>query len=187
MQSLVPQVGPLIYEPARKIESEEEKIVRYERVIDTLRKQMENERRLLKAARTQLNRDISQKTELEVLLKQAVDKVMSERKAHKKQTQQRVYTCQPGLGVTSQKVAGIQSVSNDQMEAEQDLTQHERERVIELMLSQERVISLLYDKTFHMTQVQDQGANAATQQDIDHLRRQQQEMAWRQQQDQQQM
>lgn len=61
-------------------------------MIDTLRKQMENERRLLKNARMQYNRDISQKTELEVLLKQAVDKVMSERKAHKRQTQQRVYT-----------------------------------------------------------------------------------------------
>lgn len=103
-QSFLPasqQLGPLIYEPARKVESEEEKIVRYERVIDTLRKQMENERKLLKQARTQLNRDISQKTELEVLLKQAVDKVMNERKAHKKQTQQRVYTSQPGMGVTS--------------------------------------------------------------------------------------
>lgn len=32
-----------------------------------------------------------------------------------------------------------------------DLNQHERERVIELMLSQERVISLLYEKTFPMT------------------------------------
>lgn len=55
LQSLVPpsnQLGPLIYEPARKVESEEDKIVRYERVIDTLRKQMENERRLLKHART---------------------------------------------------------------------------------------------------------------------------------------
>lgn len=97
-------MGPLFYEPARKIESEEEKILRYERVIETLRKQMENERKLLKGARSQLNRDISQKTELEVLLKQAVDKVMNERKAHKKQSQQRVYTSQPGMGVTSQKV-----------------------------------------------------------------------------------
>ena len=61
-QSFLPtsqQLGPLFYEPARKIESEEEKIVRYERVIETLRKQMENERKLLKQARTQLNRDIS--------------------------------------------------------------------------------------------------------------------------------
>lgn len=44
------------------------------------------------------------------------------------------------------------------------------------------MISLLYDKTFHMTQVQEQGSNQqATQQDIEYLRRQQQEMAWRQQ------
>lgn len=30
--------GPLHYEPARKVETEMEKMVRYERVIDTLRK-----------------------------------------------------------------------------------------------------------------------------------------------------
>ncbi len=79
------QTGPLFYEPVRKQETEEDKVTRYERVIDTLRKQMENERRLLKQARIQLNRDMSSKTELEILLKQAVDKVISERKAHKKQ------------------------------------------------------------------------------------------------------
>lgn len=137
-QSFLPtnqQLGPLFYEPTRKVESEEEKIVRYERVIETLRKQMENERKLLKQARSQLNRDITQKTELEVLLKQAVDKVMNERKAHKKQSQQRVYTSQPGMGVTSQKVTATQAVVNEQNEQEQELTQHERERVIELMLS----------------------------------------------------
>lgn len=50
-QSFLPlsqQTGPLFYEPVRKQESEEDKVTRYERVIDTLRKQMENERRLLK-------------------------------------------------------------------------------------------------------------------------------------------
>jgi len=40
---------------------------------------MEQERKNLKAARMQYNRDISQKTELECLLKQAVDKVVAER------------------------------------------------------------------------------------------------------------
>lgn len=43
--------GPLVYEPAKKVESEDEKVVRYERVIEKLRKMMEHERKLLKTAR----------------------------------------------------------------------------------------------------------------------------------------
>ena len=39
-------------------------------------------------------------------------------------------------------------------EEENELNQHERERVIELMLSQERVIALLYEKTFPMTSLE---------------------------------
>jgi hypothetical protein len=61
VQSFLPksqQEGPLFFEPARKQETEEEKVMRYERVIETLRKQMENERKLLKQARAQLNRDM---------------------------------------------------------------------------------------------------------------------------------
>ena len=41
-------MGPLFYEPAKKVESEDEKRVRYERVIDKLRKMMEHERKILK-------------------------------------------------------------------------------------------------------------------------------------------
>lgn len=98
------QEGPLFFEPARKQETEEDKVLRYERVIETLRKQMENERKLLKQARAQLNKDMQQKTELEILLKQAVDKVLNERRQHKKQNQQRVYTTHAGMGVSSAKV-----------------------------------------------------------------------------------
>jgi hypothetical protein len=36
------------------------------------------------------------------------------------------------------------------------------------------VITLLYDKTFHMTQVQEQGTSQVNEQDIEFLRRQQQ-------------
>lgn len=59
-----------------------------------------------------------------------------------------------------------------EQETEQELTQHERERVIELLLSQERVISLLYDKTFHMTQVQE--GSKVTEKDIEYLKARQQ-------------
>jgi hypothetical protein len=117
----------LIYEPAKKIESEDDKVVRYERVIDKLRKMMEHERKLLKFARTQYQKETQSKTELEVLLKCAVDKVFGERKTHRKQAQQKMYTNQAGLGVTSRK--------DDNAVEEEELSQHERERVIELLLS----------------------------------------------------
>ena len=76
--------GPLIYEPARKTETDEDKEVRYDRVIQKLRKMVHNERKLTKVTRANYQKEISQKTELEILLKQAVEKVFAERKAYKK-------------------------------------------------------------------------------------------------------
>ena len=79
----------------------------------------------------------------------------------------KVYTTQPGLGVgvnlvnpgqTTNKgginaaIPGVASFDEDN-----ELNQHERERVIELMLSQERVIALLYEKTFMMTSTEVKG------------------------------
>ena len=109
------------------MESEDDKVVRYERVIEKLRKMMEHERKLLKLARTQYQKETASKTELEVLLKCAVDKVFGERQTHRKQAQQKIYTNQAGLGVTSRK--------GDIGVEEEELNQHERERVIELLLS----------------------------------------------------
>ena len=45
---------------------------------------LNNERKTLKFCRIQYNKELSSKTELEELLKQAVDKVKSERKQHKR-------------------------------------------------------------------------------------------------------
>ena len=45
-------------------------------------------------------------------------------------------------------------MGGDGDEAGYELNQHERERVIELLLSQERVIALLYEKTFPMTSLE---------------------------------
>ena len=85
----------------------------------------------------------------------------------------KVYTTQPGLGVgvnlvnpsqnnafSAGAVPGTHSYDEDN-----ELNQHERERVIELMLSQERVISLLYEKTFPMTSTEMPGADGL--QDMD--------------------
>lgn len=89
--------------------------------------------------------------------------MIAERKAHRRQAQQKVYT-QPQAGL------GVQSGKTDPPgQEEEDLNQHERERVIELMLSQERVIALLYDKTFTMTSME---ANPpGMHEDIEALRR----------------
>lgn len=156
--------GPLVYVAPRKVETEEEKLRRYDRVMEKLRKMMQHERRLLKAARQQYNKELASKTELEILLKQAVDKVKSERKQHRKQAQMKVYTTQPGLGVGVNLVNPTQGTSSggavpgtNSHEEENELNQHERERVIELMLSQERVIALLYEKTFMMTSTENVG------------------------------
>ena len=45
--------GPLVYMPQRKTESEEEKVKRYERVIEKLKKMLDHERKLLRQGRLQ--------------------------------------------------------------------------------------------------------------------------------------
>jgi|JI9StandDraft_2_1071091.scaffolds.fasta_scaffold347411_2 hypothetical protein len=45
--------APMTYAPKRKVETEEEKIQRYERVIEKMKKMLDHERKNLKGARTQ--------------------------------------------------------------------------------------------------------------------------------------
>ena len=183
--------GPLVYMPPRKVETEEEKLLRFDRVMEKLRKMMQHERRLLKTARLQYNKELASKTELEILLKQAVDKVRSERKQHKRHAQKKEYTTQPGLGVGVNLVTPAQAAGamigtvggtngpGGAFDEDNELNQHERERVIELMLSQERVISLLYEKTFPMTTAEHNTAEDMD--DMAQLDRQQQMMMMQQQ------
>lgn len=71
--------NPLVYIPKQKVETEDEKVMRYERVIDKLKKMLEHERRLLKTARTQYQREMGTKTELEQLLRETVETVRAEK------------------------------------------------------------------------------------------------------------
>ena len=61
-------------------ESEEAKILRYERVIDQLKKMVDNVKKQNKVTRQTFEREIASKTELEHYLKKVVDKVIKERK-----------------------------------------------------------------------------------------------------------
>lgn len=68
-----------------------------------------------------------------------------------------MYTATHGLGISVnlvQQPNTANGFSGQVTEDDYDLNQHERERVIELLLSQERVIALLYDKTFAMTSME---------------------------------
>ena len=85
----------------------------------------------------------------------------------------KVYTTQPGLGVGVNLITPNQggavgiSSGGQATDGDTDLNKHERERVIELMLSQERVISLLYDKTFPMTSMEMD--NVRNMQDVENI------------------
>jgi DNA repair exonuclease SbcCD ATPase subunit len=85
------QANPLVYIPKQKTETEDEKVLRYERVIDKLKKMLEHERRLLKGARQQYQREMGVKTELEVLLRETVEQVIAEKqKANSKRMTSKV-------------------------------------------------------------------------------------------------
>eukprot|EP00347_Sterkiella_histriomuscorum_P016962 403351189 len=140
-QTIQPQ-GPLIYQPHRKVESEEEKVKRYERVIEKLKKMLDHERKSLRMGRLQYQREMQSKTELEHLLRETVEQVRQERRNNVKKSQ--------SMG-GAKFINSMNNAGDNSNEDISDLTQSERERVIELLLSQERVIALLYEKTFPMT------------------------------------
>jgi len=78
---------------------------------------------------------MQQRTEIEVLLRQCLDDVKAEIMRHRLDHEQKDGGM-PGAGVpvTAMSV--------------HELTTQDRERVLELLLSQQRVVQLLYSKTF---------------------------------------
>lgn len=136
--------------PQKKVETEEEKVKRYERVIEKLKKMLDHERKQLKQGRVQYQREMQSKTELEHILRETVEQVRQDRKNNQKKNSQ--------IGGAKFIMQTPAQTDNEDLS---DLTQQERERVIELLLSQERVIALLYEKTFPMTSTDNNKINYA--------------------------
>ena len=105
----------------QQAESEE----RYKEVVSRLKRLLDVERRNLQAVRAAHAKDMQSRTELELLLRACVDDVRKEVGALR------------GKGANAAAGVGVD-----------ELGPKERERVLELLLSQERVVSLLYERTF---------------------------------------
>jgi len=102
---------------------------RYQDIIKRLKRLLEIERRNLRQVRTAHVAELEHRTELEAFLRQCIDDVKVEigRRRNEMNTV---------LGSEHEATALLEFSAAD------------RERVMELLLSQERVINLLYDKTF---------------------------------------
>lgn len=112
-----------------------EREVKYRDAVTRLKRMVETEKRASRALRHQQAEMLQQRTELEVLLKQCLDDVKAEIIRHRLEHERKDG---PGLPAPGQP-ASTMSVH--------ELSAQDRERVLELLLSQQRVVQLLYSKT----------------------------------------
>lgn len=105
-------------------------------MVDNVRKQNKN-------TRTQFEKEVQSKTELEHYLKKAVNKVMKERKKNQDQTKKDRKQSAKFYITALDSAPDIRATGND---SQNDFTQEERERIIEILLAQDKVINLLYDR-----------------------------------------
>eukprot|EP00747_Dinoflagellata_sp_TGD_P165865 gnl/TRDRNA2_/TRDRNA2_187819_c0_seq1.p1 gnl/TRDRNA2_/TRDRNA2_187819_c0~~gnl/TRDRNA2_/TRDRNA2_187819_c0_seq1.p1 ORF type:complete len:437 (+),score=129.05 gnl/TRDRNA2_/TRDRNA2_187819_c0_seq1:166-1476(+) len=113
-----------------------EREVKYRDAITKLKRMVESERKQVRALKEQQAAIMQQRTELEVLLRQCLDdvkaEIMRQRLSHERKDGPSLP--EPGAPIASMSV--------------HELTAQDRERVLELLLSQQRVVQLLYNKTF---------------------------------------
>lgn len=114
---------------------------RYKEINTRLRRLLADERKALQTVRLNYSTELRCRTEMEMLLRQCVDDVRKEISVRTFSTPSRAGS-RPGSSGAS-ATPGPSSSS---------FTQADRERALELLLSQERVISLVYSKTFPITQ-----------------------------------
>lgn len=111
-----------------------EREMSYRNAVQELKRMVEAERRTSRANKQHMNALLQARTELEVLLQHCLDDVKSEIARHQAEEDK------GGLRLPGAEGAEALSVH--------DLSAQDRERVLELLLSQKRVVELLYSKTF---------------------------------------
>jgi len=114
-----------------------EREVTYRDAITKLKRMVEQERKTSRGLKQQQAEMLQQRTELEVLLRQCLDDVKAEILRHRAEGN----GDNPGGGFPGPGQA-ISSLSVN------ELTAQDRERVLELLLSQQRVVQLLYSRAF---------------------------------------
>ena len=112
---------------------------RYREIVAKLKRLLEVERRNLRAVRAAHAQDLESRTELEALLRACVQDVKHEIGLQRQQS---------AGGKGSSSSFGASSASKHREVGLGDFGPQERERVMELLLSQERVVTLLYERTF---------------------------------------
>lgn len=113
-----------------------EREVKFREAVVKLKRMVEAERKSNRALRQQHAEILQQRMELEVLLRQCLDDVKAEIMRHRLENERKDG---PPLHAPGQSVATM---------SVHELTPQDRERVLELLLSQQRVVQLLYSKTF---------------------------------------
>jgi hypothetical protein len=122
-----------------------------------LKKLQETERSNFAKVRAAYAADLKTRTELEIMLRQVVEDVRVNIVRHRKlahisanaMTQSTPNLHAHAAAHQLPKLKGIAAASADPQPFEaSELTQEDRERVIEVVVSQERVVALLYKKAF---------------------------------------
>lgn len=128
---------------------------RYKEVNIRLRRLLAEEKKALTVTRNNYAAELRARTEMELLLRSCVEEV---RKEIAKRHMESAYSSNPnktgdftklyqGTGVAGSAGGGAAAAEGPPIPIE-DFTQEDRERVLELLLSQERVVTLLYSKAF---------------------------------------
>ena len=139
--------------------------VKYKSIIARMKSLLERERKNLRRARMQYERELHERTSLEAFLRECVNDVRNE--IGKRRADLIEQSSSQGSRPNSRSSGRSSRPQSRESRGGQDIplsefTVADRERVMELLLSQERVISLLYSKTFPIKPKSGSRPNSAT-------------------------